>query len=276
MKTSLQLFKKSSLAILFVLGLTFAPAQQAQAGYPVIDLTHIQTSAQNLATNVSNTATQISSWAKQVFEAVKTTLFLKEIFEVSEVMKDLQTEIMEGLGTVQDIMAIPSNVMQDLFSVVGSVQDTIMDAAGVAGIWGEIQGVFGTISEVEAFGRGIASGDALDFGNFGNAAGALSAVRGAQTRTAVEYLNPNRLREEQRTLEKIIGTFEDSENAAEIAKGNAQINAAIEKQVRQANQLQAMDVQRRTAEGWSREAQAEARASASKASTMLEMTHFLD
>lgn len=273
---TLKIFKKSHLVILLTLATLMTPVHQAQATYPVIDITHILTSVQNLITNSTNTATQIASWAKQIVEAIKTTLMLEEIYEVNEIMQDLQTSIRDGLGTVEDIKNIPSNVMEDLFSITGSVKDTIMEDAGVAGVWGNIQDVFEPISEVEAFGKVNTLDDALDFGDFGNAAGALSAIRGVQTRTAIEYLDPDRQREEQNTLEKIIKTFENSKNAAEIAKGNAQMSAAIEKQVRQANELQAMEIQRRTAESWSREEQAEARKAATKAATIIEMTQFLD
>lgn len=251
----------------------FATPQQAQATVPVIDMSHIAVSTQNAATSVANWTVNAlhevkdaASWITDYIQQQMQSGLLGYILSVNEIMQVIQDEIMNAAGTVADIVAIPSTIMEDLFGMIGSVKDTIMSVAGVAGVFEDIQGVFTGISEAEAFGQNFMSmgSELMDFGSFGNAYGAYSAVRGVQARTSIEQLKM--VDQDRQSVERIINTFENSDNQAEIAKGTAQLTAAIHRELGRGNELAAINTQKQVAESWSREASARARASAAQAS----------
>jgi hypothetical protein len=245
---------KSSGAILaLAVAFLLAPAPQAHATYAVFDATNFAENLKTSITSVQHKIADATSWARDLQEQIMSNEYLMFIQDLNEQMRTIQDEIMRAAGTIQDIVNIPKNIMNDMFGMVGSFKDTVMGMAGVAGVFQDTQNIFTSITDAEAFSTGFTdfSTDAFDWGKFGSAHGAYRAYRGIQTRAAIEQLeNVDRERE---TVERVIGTFENSDNAAEIAKGSAQITAAVHKEVARANEMQALDVQRQTTESWAKE-----------------------
>lgn len=275
--------KRFCIAATLVVMILASNPQSAQAGIPVIDVGHIAVSvenafnsAMNWGTNVVHEAKDAAAWVTDYIEQQMQSGLLGYILSINEIMQGFQNEIMNAAGTVNDIIGIPSNIMNDIFGMLGSVKDTIMSVAGVSGTFTSLQDVFTNVSEIEALGTNAQNGinDLLDFGSFGNAYGAYTSIRGVQARTSVEQLKM--VDQERQTVEKIVGTFENSNNAAEIAKGNAQMGAATYRQLARSSELQAIDTQRQIAESWSREAAARSRAAVSQAAAAEAMVRSLD
>lgn len=271
------------LTILIASGNLFLTPEKAQAGYPTMDITNLipnlstaASAAGNYATDAMHTVTSALDRAEDWIEQQMQTGILGSVLSLNELMQVIQDDINRAAGTVADIASIPSNIMDDIFGMIGSVKDTFMSAAGVMGVWDDLQGVFTGIGDVESFASNGASRaeDLLDFGDFKNAHGAYRAMRGVQTRVAIEQLKA--VPQERKTVEKIVNTFDNSSNAAEIAKGNAQINAIAAKEVARSSELAAVDAQRQVSESMARDAAAASRASAQQAAAADAMLNSLD
>lgn len=269
MKT--QILKTLTIVALATVGFLATP-QQAQAGYPVMDIGNIVQSTSSAISDAGQWATGIAhkaadgiAWAADYVEQQLQSGLLGYIEVLNEAMRTIQDDINQAAGTVSAIAGLPKNIMNDIMGIIGSVKDTIMQVAGVAGIWDEVQDVVKDVSNIEALGSNLSGGNLLDFGKFNNAYGAYSTIRGIQTRTAVEHLN--QIDDERQVVERTIGTFENSTNAAAIAKGHAQLAAAQWREAARANEMASIAAQAKTAESWSREASARSRAAVQSAST---------
>ncbi len=250
----------------------FATPQPAHAGYPVMDIGNILqntstaiSSAGHWVTGVAHKVEDGIAWAADYIEQKLHSGLLGYIFTINQIMQGIQDDINQAAGTVSAIIGLPKTIMEDIMGVIGSVKSTIMEAAGVVGIWDDIQGVVESVSNIESLIPDINGSDLLDFGDFKNAQGLNCSLRGVRTRVAVEHLK--QIDDERQTVETIIGTFENSTNAAAIAKGHAQLAAAQYKEAARSAEMASIDAQANAAESWSREAVARSRAAAQTASS---------
>jgi len=218
------------------------------------------------------TIDEINKW----LEMLTQTGIIAETLAFTEMIQEISDEMKTALGTVEDIMDLPQHLIGEMESLVGGVIDTFMSPVeAVKGTYDQVMDIYGQVSEFEALGRNIMSGSltSLDFGDFGNAYNAFSAMRGVHGRTSVELMNM--IEEDAKFVEDISRDIDRADTHAGIARGQAQMGAAVWREQARANQLQALNMQYQGLSDLSREEAARARSARYVTDSIQQLAHLM-